>query len=168
MTYEELLAVFYAGDAVVSDCALLQQFIECAGFGIVEVKNDVDVEKLKGALSYIELGSNHPSGIPDEYDLWIQIMFALKESVERKEIDEVKAYELWIEWGDSAGGLDLKIAENKWNNTIGRGDISLGTIFYLAKEKGWQGRKSKSLTEEEWLNKERERRGIKVKIYATI
>jgi hypothetical protein len=138
--------------------------------GIKNAEEDLefDASRLRGALLSIDLGSNHPSGIPDEYDTWIKVMLALKSAASEvdAEISEEEAYEYWITWSDLAGGLDMITAEAKWQDTDPRGEVGLGTVFHIATESGWKGKGANSWTYNEWLNKERIRLGIKSKVNA--
>lgn len=148
-SYQNVLQWIGVGLGGVDNHALLREFEECDGMGIVEVSFDLDLGRLKGAMRAIELGSNEPNGIPDEYDTWLKVMFALKDGVEKKEIEESVAFDYWITWSNIEGGLDTTVAEQKWERSNPRGEITMGTIFFLAKEAGWHGERSNFWTAEE-------------------
>ena len=84
------------------------------------------LDRLNGALAVIPA---------DERDIWIRIGLAL-----RQELGTDTGYEIWLAWSQKSIKFDQDDAEATWNsfNDQAAGDaVTLGTVFYLAKENGW-------------------------------
>lgn len=84
------------------------------------------VADIKAALTYLN---------PDDYDTWIQIGMALKSTGWGQD-----AFDLWNGWSMQSDKNRPDEMHYKWNSFTPRGigGITLGTLFYRAKEGGWQ------------------------------
>jgi len=68
----------------------------------------------------------------DDRDLWVNIGTALKNT------GCPSAKPLWVEWSSKSDQYDPNDIERRWKGLKPRGDITLGTIFYIAeKQYGW-------------------------------
>lgn len=84
-----------------------------------------DLEELESALAPI------PS---DNYEDWIKVGIAAKHAFG----DD--AYEVWERWSrKSPKAPGLEELRRRWRSFRPRGNISIGTIFYLAQQQGWNG-----------------------------
>lgn len=84
-----------------------------------------NIERVRSALASLD---------PDmSYGGWMNILRALKST------DWVCAKELAREWSAKGSKWDEGAFEDKWENQIDRqGGVSLGTLFHMAKENGWE------------------------------
>jgi hypothetical protein len=96
------------------------------------VKKDrsFDIQDVKEALSFID---------PDEYETWIQVGMALKESVGGEE-----GFELWDKWSSKSKKYNPHVMHGRWNSFTS-GGVSVATIFYHAMEQGFKFKKKFSL-----------------------
>lgn len=84
-----------------------------------------DTEEAVSALKHIEA---------DDYNIWIKIALALKHAFG----DD--GYSIWEEWSrKSPKFVSAQDCQQRWRGLRPRGNVGLGTIFYLAREKGWNG-----------------------------
>lgn len=67
----------------------------------------------------------------DDYDAWLHVGMALHAS------EMVWARQIWDEWSAQSTKYDLEQQETKWASFHADGAISMGTIFYQAKQAGW-------------------------------
>lgn len=85
-----------------------------------------EVERVRSALTVI------PS---DDYVLWVDLGMALKQ-----QLPEEVSYNLWVEWSQKSVKFDPDDAERTWNSFRDDFDgvpVTLGTVFFRAKENGW-------------------------------
>jgi len=71
----------------------------------------------------------------DDRDVWIRIGLAL-----RHELGAETGYPVWVTWSKKSDKFDEDDAERTWNSfkdTVPEVPVTLGTIFFLAKENGW-------------------------------
>ena len=83
-------------------------------------------DRLNGALDAIPA---------DDRDVWIRIGLAL-----RQELGADTGYEIWLAWSKKSIKFDEDDAEATWHSFKDQATgnaVTLGTIYYLAKEKGW-------------------------------
>ena len=84
------------------------------------VAKSADETKLRALLSFI------PS---DDRDIWLRIGMALHSGGHRR---------LWDEWSSTSDKFDPITQDKTWNAfRSGRG-ITLGTVFYEARTRGWR------------------------------
>jgi len=80
--------------------------------------------------------TNALDSIPaDDRDDWIRIGLAL-----RLELGAETGYAIWVEWSKRSVKFDEDDAERTWNSfkdTAPGSVVTLGTVFYLAKQNGW-------------------------------
>lgn len=81
-----------------------------------------DVARIKEALGHIS---------SDDYHTWIKVGMALKNTFE----DD--GYAVWEEWSSESGKFKENEALRKWEG-FESDDVTVATIFYLAKEEGWE------------------------------
>ena len=89
------------------------------------------LETISDALKHIQA---------DDYDEWIKVGLIL-----RNDYGTDEAFCVWNDWSSSSDkyGIDgRQICTKKWNSfkspIAGSKRVSVGTIFYLAKQSGWQ------------------------------
>lgn len=80
------------------------------------------LEKIQSALSYIS---------PEDRDLWVRVGMAIK-----AELGDAGRW-LWDDWSQSAENYNERAASASWRSFKSGGKVQIGTVFYLAKEKGW-------------------------------
>ena len=71
------------------------------------------------------------------YDDWLQIGMALKNLA-----DQAIAFDLWDDWSAQSAKYDVDVTSAKWETfrpSSAEGDVTLGTLFWRAKENGWIG-----------------------------
>ena len=72
----------------------------------------------------------------EDYDTWIRMGFILK-----REFNDKEGFALWDGWSRSCKekypGQDA--AERRWETFPQRADVGIGTLFYEAKKRGWNG-----------------------------
>jgi hypothetical protein len=90
------------------------------------------------SLSVHQLGrvESALAAIPaDDRDTWIRVGLALRQS-----LGSETGYKLWLAWSMKSTKFDEDDAEATWNSfkdqTAGAA-VTLGSVFYLAKENGW-------------------------------
>ena len=84
------------------------------------------LDRLNGALAVIPA---------DDRDIWIRIGLAL-----RQELGTDTGYELWLAWSRKSIKFDQDDAQATWHSFKDQATgaaVTLGTVFYLAKENGW-------------------------------
>lgn len=81
-----------------------------------------DIDDIRSALSYID---SHDS------DTWWQVGAAVKD-----ELGE-NGYDLWDEWSQRADNYDNRAAKSTWKS-LKPGSFSIGTVWKLARQNGWQ------------------------------
>lgn len=86
---------------------------------------DADEEEVRAALKHVS---------PDPYDLWLRCGLALKHGFGDH------GFVLWRDWSSSSPKFngDEKLLK-KWDGLKPNGDLTVGTLFYLAKQAGWNG-----------------------------
>lgn len=103
---------------------------------------DFDSARLRGALIAID---------PDQYDVWIEVMLALKGAAYHGDdgLTDEECYEYFLEWSRLSPKFDEAVCEQKWQGTISRGEIRLGTVYKMAGDNGWKGYSKMTTTAEE-------------------
>lgn len=81
-----------------------------------------DIDDIRSALSYID---SH------DRDTWWQVGAAVKD-----ELGE-NGYDLWEEWSQRADNYDNRAAKSTWKS-LKPGSFSIGTVWKLARQNGWQ------------------------------
>lgn len=92
---------------------------------------DLDCEKLEYARQALEyLGDDYR----DDYHRWLRVAMALKRLGE-------PGLKLWHIWSAPSPKYDPAVLDEKWLTFGERGDghVTLGTLFYMAKNAGWPG-----------------------------
>lgn len=84
-----------------------------------------DIDDIRSALSYID---SH------DRDTWWQVGAAVKD-----ELGE-NGYDLWDEWSQRADNYDNRAAKSTWKS-LKPGSFSIGTVWKLARQNGWQSAK---------------------------
>lgn len=73
----------------------------------------------------------------DPHDVWLRVGMALKSTGAQDQ-----AYDLWCEWSQSSPKFNAKQQRRRWNSfkefRWDGSEITLGTLFHLAREHGWQ------------------------------
>jgi P4 family phage/plasmid primase-like protien len=69
----------------------------------------------------------------DSYDVWITLGMSLHST------GQPWARSLWDGWSCTSSKFDAQVQEAKWQSFHADGKVTIGTLFYLAKEAGWQG-----------------------------
>lgn len=80
-----------------------------------------EVREIRSALAYLDA---------DDRDTWVRVGMCLKST------GTVQAKGLWTEWSMKSPKFDAKDQEAKWKS-FKPSDITIATIFHIAKEKGW-------------------------------
>lgn len=85
------------------------------------------VRSIKDALSHLD---------NDPHDVWLQVGMALKSTGAQDQ-----AYDLWCEWSQSSPKFQPKAQRRRWNSfkefRWDGSEITIGTLYYLAREAGW-------------------------------
>ena len=81
-----------------------------------------DIDDIRSALSYID---SH------DRDTWWQVGAAVKD-----ELGE-NGYDLWDEWSQRADNYDNRAAKSTWKS-LKPGSFTIGTVWKLARQNGWQ------------------------------
>lgn len=81
-----------------------------------------DIDDIRSALSYIDSQNR---------DTWWQVGAAVKD-----ELGE-NGYDLWDEWSQRADNYDNRAAKSTWKS-LKPGSFSIGTVWKLARQNGWQ------------------------------
>lgn len=120
-------------DNILARCLFLPEWIETyikvTNYNVetlpgstVELLPATEVRELRSALSYIDA---------DDRDTWIQVGLALKSTMTG---DQAKG--IWTEWSMKSDKFDATAQEKTWKG-LKPHDISIASIFHLAKQKGW-------------------------------
>lgn len=73
----------------------------------------------------------------DDYDIWVKVGLALMQSFGSG------AFELWDEWASKSAKYEgSEACRAVWDTFTPDGSLTIGTVFYLAKENGWEGPKN--------------------------
>jgi putative DNA primase/helicase len=91
-------------------------------------------ERVAGALAFIKDA--------DDRETWIRVGMAIKSELGKD------GYDLWLDWSRKAANFDENAARVAWES-FRQGKITIGTLFYLAKQSGWQPGKYQKLAPEE-------------------
>jgi hypothetical protein len=84
-----------------------------------------DEEEARSALKVVDA---------DDYDAWIRVGLALKCSL------GAGAFDIWDEWSrKSAKYPGYAECRKLWDSFAPDGTLTIGTVFHLARERGWQG-----------------------------
>jgi hypothetical protein len=68
----------------------------------------------------------------DSYDVWITLGMSLHST------GQPWARGLWDQWSSRSEKYDPRAQEAKWQSFHADGKVTMGTLFYLAREAGWQ------------------------------
>ena len=79
--------------------------------------------RIVSALSYIPASDR---------DTWLKMGMALK-----SELSDEEGFSIWSDWSQSDDSYNDRDAKAVWRG-IKNGEITIGTLFYLAKDSGWQ------------------------------
>lgn len=122
-----------------------------------------DIDDIRSALSYIDL---------HDRDTWWQVGAAVKD-----ELGE-NGYDLWDEWSQRADNYDNRAAKSTWKS-LKPGSFSIGTVWKLARQNGWQPAKPytppsveeqarrKAESEARWQAAEQERQQTQQRVKGT-
>ncbi len=84
-----------------------------------------DENEVREALKYVDA---------DDYEIWIRFGLALKNSL------GVAAFEIWNEWSRSSAKYEsYEKSIEIWEGLEPDGSLTIGTVFQLAKDRGWEG-----------------------------
>jgi hypothetical protein len=83
-----------------------------------------DEAEAEAALQYIPA---------DDYGDWVRIGLALASSFGDA------GYPLFEQWSRKSAKFDQKACEQRWKSFKPNGSLTIGTVFHLAREKGWNG-----------------------------
>ncbi|SHL68336.1 Primase C terminal 2 (PriCT-2) [Roseovarius marisflavi] len=84
-----------------------------------------DEEEVKAALKFVEA---------DDYETWVIFSLALKYSFG----DE--AFDIWDVWSSTSAKYEgSAVCREVWDSLNPNGDVTIGTIFHAAKQRGWNG-----------------------------
>ncbi|MCV2502477.1 MAG: PriCT-2 domain-containing protein [Neisseriaceae bacterium] len=86
------------------------------------------IEEIEKALNYID---------STERDMWVRIGSAIK-----SELGE-DGFFIWDKWSQTASNYNYKDCQTNWKS-FKVGQINIGTLFYLAKQNGYQTQKNPS------------------------
>ncbi|MCF6777503.1 DUF927 domain-containing protein [Thiotrichales bacterium 19X7-9] len=87
------------------------------------MSND-QVEKIRSALTYLSADCSRCE--------WVEIAMAIK-----SEIDNEVGFELFNQWSSLSEKYNQKEACNVWKSIQSNGKITIGTLFFMARENGW-------------------------------
>jgi hypothetical protein len=87
------------------------------------ILSEKEFKEIRSALQYI---SNY-----DDYDIWLKIGMALKTTM------SIQSFGLWCEWSEQSEKFNIKDHRKIWDKINDFGDITIATLFYIAKENGW-------------------------------
>lgn len=73
----------------------------------------------------------------DDYSLWIRILLCLKGAVEADILTEEQGEKLYSEWSVRSEKHNPQRDDALWQRMRPTGDLTLGTLFWCAKEHGW-------------------------------
>lgn len=94
---------------------------------IAPAANESELRRLKDALEHLD---------PDPRDLWIEVGMAIKHDIGDA------GFKIWKEWSKRSLKYDEDDADQTWDSLeprSGPGAITLGTIYFRAREGGWKG-----------------------------
>lgn len=91
-----------------------------------KIRADYDV--VRGALNVIPA---------DDYGLWIRILLCLKGAVEADILTEEQGEKLYSEWSGRSEKHNPKRDDVLWQRMRPTGDLTLGTLYWCAKQHGW-------------------------------
>jgi hypothetical protein len=83
-----------------------------------------EVSSVRSALAFI------PD--VDDRDTWLKIGMALKTTMTKQ------AYALWCEWSQQSAKYDSQDQKKTWDYVSDFGDCTIGTLYHIAKQNGWQ------------------------------
>ena len=84
-----------------------------------------DENEVREALKFVEA---------DDYGIWINFGLAIKNSL------GAGAFEIWDEWAKLSAKYDsYEKSVETWDGLEPDGSLTIGTVFKLAKERGWEG-----------------------------
>ncbi len=83
-----------------------------------------DRSRISSALSCI------PSG---DRDLWVKMGMAVK-----SELSDEEGFSVWSEWSQGDDSYKERDAVSVWRGINSGGNVSIGSLFFEAKERGWQ------------------------------
>lgn len=81
------------------------------------------VQELRSALAFID---------SNERDVWLKVGMALHSTHAGQQ-----AYGIWTEWSQQSPKFDPRDQQRTWQSFTPNGNVSLSTIFWLAKQNGW-------------------------------
>lgn len=82
-----------------------------------------DPSDVRDALSFLD---------PDDRDLWVKMGMAVKVEL------GAAGFDLWDEWSSTAPNYNAKAAKSSWKSFKDSGRLGIGTLFYLAAERGYK------------------------------
>ncbi|MGE0278727.1 MAG: phage/plasmid primase, P4 family [Nitrospiraceae bacterium] len=86
-----------------------------------------DYDRVARALEAIPNG-----GAGVEYDTWLTVAMALHST------GEAWAHDLWDSWSQQSAKYDESKQQKTWNSLESTGAVTVGSLFHLAKQHGWQ------------------------------
>ncbi|WP_109465262.1 DUF5906 domain-containing protein [Albibacillus kandeliae] len=99
-----------------------------AGSGFGKDALPGDEEEVKAALKVVKA---------DDYETWVKFGLALKHSLGED------AFEIWDDWSSkSAKYEDSAACREVWDSLNPDGTLSIGTVFHMAQQCGWEGPKN--------------------------
>ncbi len=82
----------------------------------------VDFDRIRNALQFIDASDR---------DIWLRMGMAIK-----SELAEA-GFDVWEEWSLHDESFNPKDARDVWKSIRAGGRVTIGTLFYEAKAKGW-------------------------------
>lgn len=104
---------------------------------------DHKAEEIKDALAYVD---------PDPRDLWLRMGWAI-----HSEYANEQGYDLWSEWSAQSPKFDPRDQRRTWDAMDSHGGITLSTLFGHAKDGGWPGLDTGTVTVMDMAPNEAER-----------
>jgi hypothetical protein len=95
-----------------------------AGNAFTSFASPIDIERVRAALAFVPA---------DDRKIWLEVGMALK-----SELGDA-GRELFDEWSATSKKFDVNGQEKAWNSLGKRSGVTLGTLYYYAKEGGWTG-----------------------------
>lgn len=94
--------------------------------GLDDLERKIDLDQIKRMLAAIN---------PDDlgYDEWLRVGLSIKS----QHIDE-KGLEVWDEWSKQGKRYKAGECDKRWNGFSLFGTVRAGTLFYYAKQAGWE------------------------------
>jgi len=90
-----------------------------------------DVEQIESALSFIA---------SDDRDTWLQVGMAIQ-----SELGEA-GFSIWDSWSQLAESYNSRDAESTWKSFTHGGGVSIGSLYYLAGQNGWNNKAYTTIT----------------------